>query len=370
MAVTAAMAYPLQTIHHHPSLANPSSSAASPARRPSSTNRSPHAQDRDIVELSLSLVAILSEVVRLGILTPWDVSDMLEQSDALIHSNVADRQFNVDVLSIGIAFSKKTLTAYRIECGGGKGEDVVEDVGEDEDDENAVPPPEIELGQMTLEAARDATDFFRVALNLHSANPRRARKLISMLKGGWWKKGLSIDELAQSLSNPAPKPTALVVPPTSTNTPNSTSTTPLSSTESSSTWWNPWKRKPATPTSPSRPPTTTTAPIFVPGSTTYSSSAPPTMGRSASHNTTNQKASNLPSRASWAAPDGITGPPPMATAMMMSGATGAAKLTKPDFLLTNHGTHRPRLSIGGAELSPSRSNTGSKPSFPPPVVEG
>ncbi|KAI8808180.1 hypothetical protein BJ742DRAFT_293252 [Cladochytrium replicatum] len=367
MAVTAAMSYPLPNIHHHPSLSNPSSSSASPARRPSSTNRSPHAQDRDIVELGLSLVAILSEVVRLGILTPWDVSDMLEQSDALIHSNVSDRQFNVDVLSIGIAFSKKMLTAYRIECGGGKAEDGMDEVGEDEeDDENPVPPPEVELGPMTLEAARDATDFFRVALNLYSTNPRRARKLISMLKGGWWKKGLSIDELAQSLSRPAP--TVLVVPPTAT--PNSTSTTPLSSTESSSSWWNPWRRRPATPTSPSRPPTTTTTPSFVPGSTTYSSSAPPTMGRSVSHNTTKQRASNPPSRASWAAPDGFTGAAPTATAMMMSGVTGATTLTKPDFLLTNHGTHRPRRSFGGAELSPSRSNTGSRPSFPPPIIEG
>ncbi|KAJ3203741.1 hypothetical protein HDU67_009975 [Dinochytrium kinnereticum] len=134
----------------------------------SSVRHSPHSTDLGMRSLAQQLVAPVSILKESGSLSPWDAADLLTNADALIHLAPKDRVFSKDVLRVGAAFL-----------------------------DSAIASPE---GSIAREmAVRDAVDFFAVLLTLWNTSNYRARKFVKTLLGGWYKKGLTMEQLANSI---------------------------------------------------------------------------------------------------------------------------------------------------------------------------
>ncbi|KAJ3106796.1 hypothetical protein HDU97_005503 [Phlyctochytrium planicorne] len=150
----------------------PYSSQRSPLSPPftSSVRHSPHSTDLGMRSLAQQLVAPVSTLKESGSLSPWDAADLLTNADALIHLAPKDRTFSKDVLKIGAAFL-----------------------------DSAIASPEGSIARET--AVRDAVAFFAVLLALWAESNYRAKKFVKTLQGGWYKKGLTMEQLAQSIED-------------------------------------------------------------------------------------------------------------------------------------------------------------------------
>ncbi|KAJ1565265.1 hypothetical protein HK096_003725 [Nowakowskiella sp. JEL0078] len=132
--------------------------------------RSPHLYDKRIVELGITLVSTLRLILAEEdcSFTPWELSDTLEYCDLLLHCSINDKLWNTDILLLGISFAQKVLTS---------------------------PHPSKEREA----AAKDTQDFFRVSWTTFQENPRKAKKLLLILKGGWWQRGKSIEDIGRDV---------------------------------------------------------------------------------------------------------------------------------------------------------------------------
>ncbi|KAJ3130478.1 hypothetical protein HK098_000043 [Nowakowskiella sp. JEL0407] len=144
--------------------------------------RSPHLFDKTIVELGITLVALLRSILASvdtynstspqipdETFSPWDLSDILEYSDLLLHASLYDKSWNKDILNLGISFSQKVLSSP------------------------SFPAKE------RLDAIKNVKDFFRVTWEVFQSSPKKAKRLVAVLKGGWWGYGKSIDDVARDV---------------------------------------------------------------------------------------------------------------------------------------------------------------------------
>ncbi|KAI8851335.1 hypothetical protein BC829DRAFT_415327 [Chytridium lagenaria] len=147
----------------------PSAGPGSPSFT-SSVRHSPHSTDLGMRSLAQQLVAPVTILKESGSLPPWDAADLLTNADALIHLAPKDKNFPKDVLRVGAAFLDSAISSAE--------------------------------GSIARETAvRDAVEFFAVLLALWSESPYRAKKFVKTLQGGWYKKGLSMGQLADSIKD-------------------------------------------------------------------------------------------------------------------------------------------------------------------------
>ncbi|KAJ3176475.1 hypothetical protein HK101_010432 [Irineochytrium annulatum] len=161
-----------------PALLQPAASATSLSNSPalpkspftSTIKSSPHSTDTGMRSLAQSLVRPVTLLREQGSLSPWDAADLLTNAETLIHLNARDRSWSRTLLGLGVSFLESALAS-----------------------------PE---GSIAREVAvRDAVDFFEVLQALWGVSHYRAKRFVKQLEGGWYKKGIRMEELAESIQD-------------------------------------------------------------------------------------------------------------------------------------------------------------------------
>ncbi|KAJ3104013.1 hypothetical protein HK100_004113 [Physocladia obscura] len=128
---------------------------------------SPLASDPDLKQTAL----ILLNQIRTLPIDPWVYADLVTDIDSAIHLHFdKDKTWARDVLSIGSSLVKAAVVAN-----------------------TALWSPTKEAEQRI----NDTIGFFRVVVNVGEQSRYRARKLIKLLQGGWYEKGVSMQALAE-----------------------------------------------------------------------------------------------------------------------------------------------------------------------------
>ncbi|KAJ3125225.1 hypothetical protein HK100_010925 [Physocladia obscura] len=130
---------------------------------------SPLSSDPDLKQTALIL---LSQIKTLPI-DPWVYADLVTDIDTAIHLHSdKDKTWARDVLSIGSSLVKAAVVAN-----------------------SALRLPTKE----TEQRINDTIGFFRVIVDIGEQSRYRARKLIKLLQGGWYEKGVSMQALAEKI---------------------------------------------------------------------------------------------------------------------------------------------------------------------------
>ena len=213
------------------------------------TASSPHSQDPRMLELASDFTTALRSWVRQGLLSAWDVADVLMDTDALIHRHPHLLDWNQELLSIASGLLKRietrlgslqgpVLTKPGSEKGPvsswvATGEDTPQSSDERDSAVDLLPPtpslssslplspsvlassplspslnyPNINNSQAeshtrpsepdtSVDPLKDLKDFLRILLHLcDSSQLPLAMDFTDQLKKGWWAKGKSLDDV-------------------------------------------------------------------------------------------------------------------------------------------------------------------------------
>lgn len=196
------------------------------------TSRSVHYQDREIVRAAQELMTIVAILGDRDVLSPWEMgkvemfhidfnisntflhlfsADMLECLDLILHLDPSNKEFNHDVLLLGQSFCKSALLASTNNINSATSETTTTTTAATTSYSQAfvhahilqVKPSSAKLiametqAQINAQATLNAMDFFTTLHDVYvKKGGKSARKLVKILKGGWWQRGVSIQDLA------------------------------------------------------------------------------------------------------------------------------------------------------------------------------
>ncbi|KAJ3324710.1 hypothetical protein HDU76_013340 [Blyttiomyces sp. JEL0837] len=170
---------------------------------------SPHSLDSVMRSLAQELMIPVTQLRKEGSLSPWDAADLLTDADALIHldvggTNTLPRRKASVVAGIQGSGTGSTGSTNNMIPGGYIGSHHVQSswardvmrVGVSLLS-GAVSAP---FGSLEREArVKDSVDFFKVTLQVWRGSPSKAKRFVKSLQGGWYKKGMTMQELADKI---------------------------------------------------------------------------------------------------------------------------------------------------------------------------
>lgn len=144
--------------------------------------------DAQLLLLAASLSNPLRAMVKADLVSAWDVADILDVADSLLHRDSASRSLNHDILSIGTGFVRR-LEQIAVE-------------GHLADDEDKIKTRNNYVqasSQSPIERAlQDLKDYFRILNRLFDqANDDLALEFIAFFKKGWWARSKTLDQILE-----------------------------------------------------------------------------------------------------------------------------------------------------------------------------
>ena len=153
--------------------------------------------DAQLLIVAAALSNPLRAMVKADLVSAWDVADILDVADSLLHRESASLSLNHDILSIGTGFVRRL---EQIAIGGHPG-DSEEKLKTTRNRQGEPEGYYIQaLSQSPIERAlQDLKDYFRILNRLFDQedNEELALEFIAFFKKGWWARSKTLDQILE-----------------------------------------------------------------------------------------------------------------------------------------------------------------------------